>query len=541
MAAQTAPSGAPVRIESESDLVAVAVKLGAARAGGPLSVSEKRLIDSAAAADSGLVKAARVAIKAGEDPLGDAFCRIRSPIDRRDQGQFFTPPEIVEPMIEWVLKKKPARIIDGGVGSGRYLMALARHEYRGSVIGVDLDPVATLLARANLAVLKPAFAFEIRNQDFLTTPIKPIDAVTAFIGNPPYVRHHDLSALTKKRAQTIAQRLNVKLSGLAGLHILFTLRMVEQSKVGDVGCLVTSSEWIDTRYGSVLRELSASTLGLERADLIDPRSIAFDDAMASALIYSWTLGQTSRARFRRVANRKQLRTLAGGVEMGWPKLIKPRWSPLFDSEVEIRGTKRLGDIARVHRGSATGANSFFVMTRDQARERGIENWVVPCLTRAAEVIEAGGIIRADRVSKVILDLPVSIPLEDEDLAAYIKTGERAGFDKRYLCAHRNPWYRLGLKPAADIVATYMARQPPVFALNAPNVRSTNTVHGIYLRDTKCSQKSKKDLVSWLNAHRNEFSGRTYHGGLTKFEPGEMESIALHGSLACPSHHCAPRP
>ena len=526
MTAQTAPRRASTRIESERELVALAVKLGAAGVGGPLSASERRCVDDASAADSRLVTSVRAAIKAGEDPLGEAFCRIRSPLKRRDQGQFFTPPEIVNPMVDWILNKNPARIVDGGVGSGRYLMALVRNKYRGSVVGVDLDPVATLLTRANLAVLKPPFAFEIRNQDFLTTRIAPIDGVTAFVGNPPYVRHHDLSAQTKQRAKKMAERLDVKLSGLAGLHILFTLRMVEQSKAGDVGCLVTSSEWIDTRYGSVLRELSASSLGLERADLIDPRSVAFDDAMASALIYSWTLGFKGPKRFRKVSTRQQLRSLSGGKEVRWPKLLRPRWSPLFEPDTTSSGTKRLGEIARVHRGSATGANNFFVMTREQARDRGIERWVVPCLTRATEVIEAGGIIRLDRVAKVILDLPVVIPADDAALAAYIKSGERSGFDKRYLCAHRNPWYRLGLKPAANIVATYMARQPPVFALNAPDVRSTNTVHGIYLRDPKASLKRKKELVAWLNAHRHEFSGRTYHGGLTKFEPGEMEDIAI---------------
>ncbi len=514
-------------IDSEAKLITIASALCAAQVGGSLSSAESRLAGTAGKADVALVKSIQREILAGGDPLGDAFCRLRSPLTRRGQGQFFTPPEIVDPMVEWTLKHEPTRIIDCGAGSGRYAMRLARAGYAGQVIAVDLDPVATMLVRANLAVLKPVFAFTVKNQDFLTTQITSVDGVTAFIGNPPYVRHHDLSQSTKMRAKRIASHLGVRVSGIAGLHTLFTLRIAEQSRPGDVGCLVTSSEWLDTKYGSVVRELLAGRLGLERADLIDPKSVVFDDAMASGLIYSWVAGSAATPRFRRVSNRSMLRVLTDGKATPRAELAAERWSPLFDKWKTTRAeTVRLGDIARVHRGSATGSNEFFVMTLEQARERGIDQWGVPCLTRAAQVIQADGAIDPELVTRIILNLPAVLPPEDTAIAAYIAYGEKTGYHERYLCAHRNPWWRLGLKPAADIVATYMARQPPLFAVNAPGVRTTNTVHGIYLKDPVAAQSVKHALVGWLNLHRSEFSGRTYHGGLTKFEPSEMENIRV---------------
>ena len=44
-------------------------------------------------------------------------------------------------------------------------------------------------------------------------------------------------------------------------------------------------------------------------------------------------------------------------------------------------------------------------------------------------------------------------------------GVEAGIDKRYITSHRNPWWRVGLNKPAPIVASYMARQAPKFALN----------------------------------------------------------------------------
>ena len=41
---------------------------------------------------------ARAAVLVGGDPLGDLFCALRTPIERRDQGATYTPQAIVGPL-----------------------------------------------------------------------------------------------------------------------------------------------------------------------------------------------------------------------------------------------------------------------------------------------------------------------------------------------------------------------------------------------------------------------------------------------------------
>jgi ribosomal protein L11 methylase PrmA len=91
----------------------------------------------------------RQAIEAGDDPIGDAFCRIRSGEARRDLGQFYTPSAVITAMNLWVLGNDPVRAVDGGCGSGRYAVALRRSGFTGQVIAVDVDPLATLMTRAH--------------------------------------------------------------------------------------------------------------------------------------------------------------------------------------------------------------------------------------------------------------------------------------------------------------------------------------------------------------------------------------------------------
>jgi len=99
------------------------------------------------------VDEARAAIIAGADPLGEAFYRLRSPLVRRQAGAVYTPEALVDPMVRWTLDQKPARVIDPGSGSGRFSLAVARQAPDVRVVALDLDPLATLMTRAGLAVL----------------------------------------------------------------------------------------------------------------------------------------------------------------------------------------------------------------------------------------------------------------------------------------------------------------------------------------------------------------------------------------------------
>lgn len=118
-------------------------------------------------------------------------------------------------------------------------------------------------------------------------------AVTAWVGNPPYVRHHDLTPDTKAWAGKAAAQVGHKISGLAGLHALFFLATAIHGKSGDVGSFVTSAEWLDVGYGSIVRNLFTNGLRGRALDLVDPKAIPFEDAMTTALITCFEIGRVA--------------------------------------------------------------------------------------------------------------------------------------------------------------------------------------------------------------------------------------------------------
>jgi hypothetical protein len=84
---------------------------------------------------------------------------------------------------------------------------------------------------------------------------------------------------------------------------------------------------------------------------------------------------------------------------------------------------------------------------------------------------------------------------------------------------------VGLREPAPILATYMARRPPAFTRNLAGARHINIAHGLYPR-VDLPDDAVERLLAALRRSVTVHDGRTYAGGLTKFEPREMERLPV---------------
>lgn len=533
--------------DGEARLTQLAVGLGAEHVGGRLTSAERDLVHAVrfnSPRHRDETESIRDAIRGGADPLGDELLAVRPSAERRGVGAFYTPASIVEPMVRWAMERRPARVVDAGCGSGRYAASVVRREPDLPVVAIDLDPLATLLTRANLSILGATNARVIQ-ADYTRLTLDPIDGPTAFIGNPPYVRHHDLSPAMKAWAADAGRRLGHPVSSLAGLHAYFFMATALHARPGDYGTFITSSEWLDVGYGAAIRHLLLNGLGGLSLTAFDPRSTAFEDVMTTAVVVSFEAGaHPATMRLGMVASTDELAEPVGFPVKREVLAATGRWSALLahasvdaaPQPITTDMPTRLGDIARVHRGQVTGANRFFVMTRERATDLGLLEWCRPVITAAEDVLDAGGVIRDTPSRKVLLCPPKALDRKAHpSLDRYLRLGESCqqgesiALMDRYVPRHRSPWWHLGKIPAPPIVASYMARRAPAFALNPDRLALLNIGHGLWPKED-LSELELKELVSHLNAMSAGFrgGGRTYHGGLEKFEPREMEALVVHG-------------
>lgn len=516
----------------EAGLIQLAVALGAAKAGGPLSPAERALVKQVAKAPkitAEAVGAVAKAIRAGEDPLGGRFCLVRDQTTRRADGAIYTPPALITPMVDWVLDQAPDRIVDAGCGSGRFVAEVLRRDTTVSIVAVDLDPVATLMTRAVVAVLRATNARVIQG-DYTRIELPRIEGRTAYIGNPPYVRHHQLATEAKAWAQAAASSIGHKISGLAGLHAYFFLATAVLGREGDIGCFVTSAEWLDVNYGAIMRALVVEDLGGESLHIVEPTAMPFEGTATTAVITAFKIGTSpDPIRVQDIESLDEIKELTtAGHAIARQRLVEEsRWSGLLRSAPRAPdGFIELGELCSVHRGAVTGKNATWVRKHGGDLPAAV---LYPSVTKAKELFAAGDVLADARSLRVVVDIPADLDMLDADarkrVEKFIRAAKRAGADKGYIAEHRRAWWSVGLREPAPILATYMARRPPAFVRNAAEARHINIAHGLYPRQ-KLSRHVLNRIAESLRTGVVLAQGRTYAGGLTKFEPKEMERLMI---------------
>lgn len=486
---------------------------------------------AAASPDPTMVSDFRSRILAGEDPLGTAYTTILSPASRRSLGQTYTPEPIIKSMIGWALNQpKPSRVVDPGAGSGRYLLAAAKAFPDAQVVALEIDPLTALMLSANIQVSGLSERATIRVEDYRRVKLPRVDGPTLYIGNPPYVRHHEISEKWKKWLTLIAADFGLRASQLAGLHIHFFLATAQHARPGDYGAFITSAEWLDVNYGSVLRQLLLAELGGTELHVLEPEIAPFSDATTTGAITCFSVGSQEKAMvLRRVPYVADLGSLGTGRAVSRERLAESnRWSVLTRTGTKTpQGFIELGELCRVHRGTVTGANRIWVTRPDEVELP--EAVLFPSVTKAKELFAAGTRLTSDGVLKSVIDLPVDLDVLDDDdrklVDKFLRAVKKQRVQDGYVASSRRAWWSVGLRLPAPILATYMARRPPAFVRNDVDARHINIAHGLYPRQDM-SNAVLDNLARFLGSGVNVAQGRTYAGGLTKFEPKEMERLTV---------------
>jgi hypothetical protein len=467
----------------------------------------------------------------GIDVLGFFFSNVRSPLERREQGAIYTPQSIIDSLFDLIKDYETiVRIIDPGAGSGRFIIKAAELFPDAELIAIELDPLAALMLRANIFLHNIEARTTIYVEDYRNIYLPECKGKSAFVGNPPYLRHHSISAEWKEWFTSQFARMHIKSSALAGLHVHFFLKTFLLANPGDIGVFITSSEWLDVNYGSALKELLVSHLGCVSLRIISPQIEIFPGTATTAVITNFEVGETTKPiQFQRIDNLEQINSDAKKLYSNRQCILPgEKWSKLAANNIEIDyDTIELGELFEVHRGQVTGSNTIWIA--GEHSDCIPEYLLIPAVTKARELIVAGATLQSTDGLRRIIDIPADLDTLDYQerklVELFLEWAKSVGADTSYTARHRKSWWAVGLKKPAPILCTYMARRNPQFTLNACLAKHINVVHGLYPK-TILPDMTLDKIVSWLNANIKVADGRTYAGGLTKFEPKEIERLRI---------------
>ena len=477
----------------------------------------------------------------------------KSQAERNKLGQFATPTGLASDVLAYARtllpSKAPVRFLDPAIGTGSFYSALLR-EFPSKQIeaacGFEVDPHYGKPAR-DLWTRHP---LSITLGDFTTA--KPPGKGRGFnllICNPPYVRHHHMDKAAKARLlAATAAASGIQMAGLAGLYCYFLgLSHAWMEPDGIAGWLIPS-EFMDVNYGVPVKRYLLSQVELIRIHRFDPNELQFGDALVSSAVV-WF-------RNRKPEAGHQVEFSYGGT-LAAPKVSRKvpllalqgaaKWTSLATDGVRaISDGLRLADFFDIKRGLATGDNSFFIMTRDQIKARGLPLGLFKPILPSPRYVESD-IIEADadgvpQIARQLFLLDCRLPESEVEarypaLAAYLATG-RDTVGKTYLCSRRSPWYAQENRPPAPFVCTYMGRnmekrdKPFRFLLNRSRATTANVYLLLYptpvlaLALASDPQLGRRvwEFLNGIDAATLLGEGRVYGGGLYKLEPKELANV-----------------
>lgn len=482
--------------------------------------------------------------------LDDATTRA----EKNQTGQFSTPYELAKAVMVLTSRiatiREPIRFMDPAFGTGVFLSVLL--EVFGendieSTLGFEID--RTHAEAANR--IWNDYLGKLRLEDFTQSepPCNLNERPNLIVCNPPYIRHQHLSVETKGRLKTAAEkRTGVSPDGTMGFFGYYMLLAHSWMARDCIAAWLIPGEFMDTRYGLKIQEYLTSNVELIRVHRFKASDNQFPNVKVDPCVLWIVNRKPSKSHVVPISYGGSLENPETQKLISVSQLKRERkWLKLLLTDNLIQdGNWQLSDLFNIRRGLATGADGFFIMTEDEAEDRGIpRRFLIPILPSPKQIDEDQ--ILADENGQPILDerlflLSCSLSIEDvreqcPALHEYLRRGEEEGVSEGYLCSKRDPWYSQESRPPPPFLMTYMGRRskeggPYRFIVNHSEATATNSYLMFYPK-TRFSDEiegnSELKLEIWrilrsLPQKLLETEGRVYGGGLYKLEPSELSKI-----------------
>ncbi len=325
---------------------------------------------------------------------------------RKRHGVVYTPQPIVDLILDNVLPQPydelaNAVICDPACGDGAFLTAIARRVLSrlnrsdalctlSRMTGYDIDENAAAECKANLdGMLSDRYPGEsidwnVSVRDALDRPLfaKEYRRFTHVVGNPPYVRVQHLEQPGRDR---LAHRWSM-LRGATDLYIVFYELALDLLREGGKLGFITPSSWLRSKSGSLLRAHLIKSHKIKKIIDFGEHQIFPDVTTYTAITIVEKDGVTDSI----PAETYDGMVVKGGgfVALDDADPSKAWWVARSGSDWERmqkirRLGKPLGQIADIHVGIQTLADSVFILPQERTAFMQFEEWILRDIVKAS--------------------------------------------------------------------------------------------------------------------------------------------------------------
>lgn len=389
-------------------------------------------------------------------------------IEHLSRCQVSTPLEIVDLLWTMALERRQGkvfpRVLDLGAGDARFARRSDAYEF---YTGVEIDK-----KKAQAAVL-PASAV-VQVTDAMRFKGGTYDLC---IGNPPYIRHHNLDSDWRAKAmQWFSKQAGVSMKSTANAYIMFLLQALLKTAEDGLVVQLVPFEWVTRPSAKELR------------DYIDQMGWRVSVYRFSAEIFPSVLTTASISIIDK-------RSKVGGWEfgdIGKDGSIRRLEHPSGSSSAVLpyeNGTSALYSL----RGLSPGGQEIFVLTEQERLHFSLQKRrdVIPCVTTLRHIPVDTKELDADLFQDQFVAAGKRcwlIRSDKEDVSSELKTyldhvGER--WKKYSTCTLRSTWwrYRPHPKPTLLFSSAFVGKTSKVL-VNSAGAIAVGAVYGIIAANAK---------------------------------------------------------